>query len=283
MGKTTIAKAIFDKIHYCFDGSNFLENVREKLRTNDGIIHLQKTLCYEILGYQELKVGSISRGINVTIERLRCKRILVVLDDVEKLDEINQLLGRYDWFGFGSRIIITTRDRHFLDTFQKDWRVMYYEVKELNKHEAHELFCLHAFGRNKPEEDYLELVNQFVHYAKGLPLALKIIGVDLYRRSKHEWKTALEKYKRIPKRDIQEIHKISYDSLNQTQQEIFLDIACFLKGSHMDLVIDILTSMSLYEPYYDIKSLIDKCLVIVTRDNKLSMHDLIQQMGWKIV
>ena len=42
VGKTTIAKVIFDKIHYCFDGSSFLENVREKLRTNDGIIHLQK-------------------------------------------------------------------------------------------------------------------------------------------------------------------------------------------------------------------------------------------------
>ena len=283
VGKTTIAKVIFDKIHYCFDGSSFLENVREKSRTNDGIIHLQKTLCDEILGYRELKVGSISRGINVTIERLHYKRILVVLDDVEKLDEINQLLGRYDWFGFGSRIIITTRDRHFLDTLEKDCHVMYYEVKELNKHEAHELFCLHAFGRNKPKEDYSELVDQFVHYAKGLPLALKIIGVDLYRRTKHEWKSALEKYKRIPKRDIQEILKISYDSLDQTQQEIFLDIACFLKGSHMDLVIDILTSMSLYEPYYDIKSLIDKCLVIVTRDNKLSMHDLIQQMGQEIV
>ena len=72
---------------------------------------------------------------------------------------------------------------------------MYHEVKELNKHEAHELFCLHAFGRNKSEEDYSKLVNQFVHYAKGLPLALKIIGVDLYRRTKHEWKSALEKYK----------------------------------------------------------------------------------------
>ena len=51
----------------------------------------------------------------------------------------------------------------------------------------------------------------------------------------------------------------------------------------MDLVINILTSMSLYEPYYDIKGLIDKCLIIFTRDNKLSMHDLIQQMGQEIV
>ena len=45
VGKTTFAKAIFDKIRYCFDGSSFLENVREKSRTIDGKIYLQKTLC----------------------------------------------------------------------------------------------------------------------------------------------------------------------------------------------------------------------------------------------
>ena len=283
VGKTTIAKAIFDKIHYHFDGSSFLEDVRENSRTNAGVIHLQNTLCSEILGFRELKVGSISRGINVTTERLHYKRILIVLDDVEKLDEIEKLLGRCDWFASGSRIIITTRDKHFLDVLQRDWHVMYYEVKKLNKHEAHELFCLHAFGRHKSKEDYSELVDQFVHYAKGLPLALKIIGVDLYGRTKREWKSALEKYKRIPKGDIQEILKISYDKLDETQQEFFLDIACSLKGYHMDIVMDILTSMNFYDPYYDIKSLIDKCLIIVTRDNNLSMHDLIQQMGWEIV
>ena len=69
-------------------------------------------------------MGSISGEINVTIERLHCKRILAILDDVEKLDEVDQLLGRYDWFGFGSRIIITTRDRHFLDMLEKDCHVM---------------------------------------------------------------------------------------------------------------------------------------------------------------
>ena len=132
-------------------------------------------------------------------------------------------------------------------------------------------------------EDYLEIVNRVIHYAKGLPLALKIIGVDLYRRTKHEWKMALEKYKRIPKRDIQEILKISYDGLEQTQQEIFLDIAYFLKRFCKDEVGDILRSINNHDPHYDIKRLIDKCLIIVTEDNKLSMHDLIQQMGWEIV
>ena len=40
-------------------------------------------------------------------------------------------------------------------------------VKELGDHEALELFSMHAFKQNKPEEDYLELTNQVICYAKG--------------------------------------------------------------------------------------------------------------------
>ncbi|XP_030939439.1 TMV resistance protein N-like [Quercus lobata] len=283
VGKTTIAKVIFNKIHYCFDGSSFLDNVSEKSRTIDGLIKLQESLCNDILGYQNLKVGSISKGINVTIERLHRKRILIVLDNVENLDEIEFFSENYDRFTSGSRIIITTRDKHLLDILIKNNTVMYYEVKELNKHEAHKLFCQEAFGRINFKEDYSELVNKFIDYAKGLPLVLKIIGADLYGRTKHEWKSALDKYKRIPKGDIQKILKISYDGLDQTQQEIFLDIAYFLKGFCKDKVVDIVRSINNHDPYYDIERLIDKYLIIVTEDNKLSMHDLIQQMGWEIV
>jgi hypothetical protein len=47
-------------------------------------------------------------------ERLHLKRILLVLDDVDKLDQLEKLAGKADWFGLGSRIIITTRDKHLL-------------------------------------------------------------------------------------------------------------------------------------------------------------------------
>ena len=43
VGKTTIAKAIYDRISYRFEAKNFLENVRENSITK-GIIHLQETL-----------------------------------------------------------------------------------------------------------------------------------------------------------------------------------------------------------------------------------------------
>jgi SpoVK/Ycf46/Vps4 family AAA+-type ATPase len=50
VGKTTIAKAVFNMIAYRFEGSSFIENVRENSRTNDGVLQLQETLYFEILG-----------------------------------------------------------------------------------------------------------------------------------------------------------------------------------------------------------------------------------------
>jgi nucleoside-triphosphatase THEP1 len=284
VGKTTIAKAVFNMIAYRFEGSSFIENVRENSRTNDSVLQLQETLYSEILGDRNLKLGSISKGINVIMERLQHKKILLILDDVEELVQVENFLGKCDWFASGSRIIITTRDKHLLATLQEGGRVSYYnyKVKELDNHEARELFCLHAFKRNKPKEYYSELVDQFIHYVKGLPLALKIIGSDLCDKEIRCWKSALDKYKRNPYPNIQEILKISYDGLDQGQQNIFLDIACFLKGYRKHEVIDILHSCNSNDPFYDIEKLIDKCLLLVAKDDILSMHDLIQQMGLEI-
>ena len=157
-----------------------------------------------------------------------------------------------------------------------------YEVEELDECEAIELFSEHAFGRNKPNEDYLKLTNQVIHYAKGLPLALEIMGADFYGRTKLEWKSALAKYEKIPNTDIQEILKISYQGLDEIERDLFLEIACFFKGYHMNNVVDILEACDLY-PVYGIQKLIDKCLVTIGQYNNLSMHDLVQQMGKEIV
>jgi nucleoside-triphosphatase THEP1 len=284
VGKTTIAKAVFNIIAYRFEGSSFIENVRENSRTYDGVLQLQETLYSEILVNRNLKVGSVSKRTNVIMERLQHKKILLILDDVEKLVHVENLLGKCDWFASGSRIIITTRDKHLLATLREGGRVIYYnyKVQELGEHEARELLCQHAFKQNKPKEYYSELVDQFINYAKGLPLALKIIGSHLCEKDIRFWKSALLKYKRIPCPNIQEILKISYDGLDQAQQDIFLDIACFLKGYYKHVVIDILHSCNSNDPFYDIEKLIDKCLLFVPKDNTLSMHDLIQQMGLEI-
>ena len=279
IGKTTIAKAIFNLIACQFERSSFLENVRENSKTDDGVLQLQKKL-----GGRNLELHGVSKGIIEIMEILRHKRILLILDDVDKLVQVKNLLGNCDWFAFGSRIIITTREEKVLSTFQKDFHLTYnnYRVKELDEHESHELFCQHAFKRNKPTKDYLELVDHFIHYAKGLPLALRIIGADLHERDIQYWNSILGKYKKILNPDILQVLKISYDGLDETQRDIFLDIACLFKGFDKEFVVDLLQSSDSYEPFCDIEKLIDKDLIIVD-NGKLVMHDLIQQMGFEIV
>ena len=125
-------------------------------------------------------------------ETLCQKKVLIILDDVDELAQIENLLGKCDWFAPGSRIIVTTRDKHLLTSLGNGLST--YKVTGLDKHEAIELFSKHAFRRNKPNEGYLELANQFICYAKGLPLALVVMGADLYGRTKAEWKLRLDKY-----------------------------------------------------------------------------------------
>lgn len=115
IAKTTIAKLCYNSLFESFEGSTFLENVSATSKQCNGLAELQETLLIEILGNNDnLKVASVARGINLIRERLRNKRVLIVLDDVDHLDQLEALDSSRDWFGSGSRIIITTRDEHLL-------------------------------------------------------------------------------------------------------------------------------------------------------------------------
>ena len=279
IGKTTIAKAVYNRIVDCFEGSCFLENVRENSRTSDGKIQLQEKILSKILRASHVKVDNVSRGINVIKERLCNKRVLLILDDVDNSRQIEDLLGQCNWFALG-RVIITTRDEHVIATLPQGCRT--YKVEELGAHEALELFSQHAFHKSKPPQDYSDLAYRVMDYTKGLPLALTIIGSDLYGRTKDAWKAAINKYEKIPRADILEILKVSYDGLEESEKDIFLDISCFFRGWFKDYVVNILDACELF-PDHGIPRLVNKCLINEEQNGTLSMHDLLQQMGREIV
>ena len=189
------------------------------------------------------------------------------------------MLGKCDWFASGSIVIITTRDEHVLSTLPKGHLI--YKVKELGPCEARDLFNMHAFPTNEPKEDYSELAELIISYAKGLPLALKVMGSDLCKKSKCEWRSAFEMYKDCQHKQIQETLKISFLGLSENEKDIFLDIACFFKGRDKDYVVKILDACDLHLDFC-IGRLIDKCLITVEYGT-LWMHDLLQQMGREIV
>uniref|UniRef100_A0A7N2LHW1 TIR domain-containing protein n=2 Tax=Quercus lobata TaxID=97700 RepID=A0A7N2LHW1_QUELO len=280
IGKTTIAKAVYNKIVGNFERSCFLANVRENSRTDDDTIKLQEKILSKILQNQHLKVNNVSEGINVIKERLRSKRVLLVLDDVDKSKQIENLLAKHDWLVSGSRVIITTRDEHLLIALGKVCTT--YKVKKLDNHEALDLFSQYAFHKVKPDEEYSKLTNQALYYAKGLPLALEIIGSNLCGETKPVWESTLRKYEKYPDERINEILEVSYDGLGENEKNIFLDISCFFKGRSKDFVENILDKCNLY-PKSGIQILVHKSLITIDQYGKLSMHDLIQQMGMEIV
>ncbi|RVW78521.1 Disease resistance-like protein CSA1 [Vitis vinifera] len=101
--------------------------------------------------------------------------------------------------GEGSRVIITTRNKHVLAVQEVD---DLYEVEGLNSEEACELFSLYAFKQNLPKSDYRNLACRVVGYCQGLPLALKVLGSLLFNKTIPEWESELRKLDREPEAEI---------------------------------------------------------------------------------
>lgn len=194
IGKTTIAKAIYNNLAYQFEGSSFLTSVREISKQPQGLLQLQETLLFEILGDKQIKLFDTHRGIDVIRRWLGCKRVLLVLDDVDQREQLEALARECDWFGEGSRIIITSRDESLLVDHGVE---SVYNVKELNFNDAIQLFSWYAFKRPCPGEGYEELAYRAVNNAKGSPLALKLLGSKLHGRGISQWKSELDKLERF--------------------------------------------------------------------------------------
>ncbi|XLS82338.1 hypothetical protein HN51_048169 [Arachis hypogaea] len=237
-GKTTISKVIYNKLFRKFEGRCFLLNIREVWDQDNGILYLQQQLLSSIFKTTKIKVENIESGKSILEKRLGQKKILLVLDDVDKLEQLNSLAASRKWFCPGSIIIITTRDEHLLRCLRID---KLYSMKELNDKESIELFSWHAFKEPCPKEEFASLANEVVSYCERLPLALEVIGSHLFNRKVYEWRSVLNKLKTIPNNDVNKKLKISFDGLSDDRdREIFLDVAFFFIGMDKNDVIDIL-------------------------------------------
>ncbi|KAF8010112.1 hypothetical protein BT93_J0924 [Corymbia citriodora subsp. variegata] len=189
IGKTTVAKVICDRVIREFEGVSLLENVGDT--NQDTLLLLQKRLLHDVLKVQGLETFDLHSNINEIKAKLRHRRILLVLDNITKKDQIEYFgAGDRDWFQHGSRILITTRDEQLLEDIKVDNRHM---LPGLTHKESLELLSHHAFREDHPKEGYEELSERLVHYTGGLPIALKRLGSFLSKKNKNQWQEILEK------------------------------------------------------------------------------------------
>ncbi|KAL8258349.1 hypothetical protein R6Q59_030390 [Mikania micrantha] len=276
-GKTTLASSLYDDISARFNGCCFLENIKEK-SSKDGLEKLQQKILSSVSKRKVLTINRVEDGKRMIKSNLYHRKVLIVLDDVNDRKQLDALVGSHDWFGEGSRIIITTRDENLLNSHKVN---MIHHTSLLDDEEAIELFCRRAPREYRNIEDYELLSKGVVTYARGLPLALVVLASFLCDKDINEWRSALARLKEVPNADILKTLQISYDGLKQVEKTLFLDIACFFRGTYKNAAIEIFNACGLH-PVIGIKVLIQKALITISH-GRFEMHDLIQEMGHYIV
>ncbi|GKF23561.1 NB-ARC domains-containing protein, partial [Tanacetum coccineum] len=245
IGKNNLAKAIYNLMYMHYEGSCFCEYAKEVTK-RQGIIQVQMHLINKILKTEDLKISSVSEGSTVIKQRMACKPILLVLDDVDHRDQLEALAGSAD------------EDRSL------------------------ELFRSYAFKEKVSSIEFKEVSQKVVKYVQGHPLALKVLGRFLYDKTVGQWVSELEKLKVYPNEQLQRVLRISYDGLDLHQKNILLDIACLFVGENRDFVASILDGYNFFADT-NMKVLVDKSLIMISGDMSLQMHDLIQAMARGIV
>ncbi|CAI0421117.1 unnamed protein product [Linum tenue] len=279
IGKTTISKAVYNDVSSRFERSCFLEDIRETLLKNDGAVTLQNKIISSIMRHDS-HVKDTSEGIHIIRDKVCKYKVLIVLDNVDRRFEFDNIFGNLRDFSIESRFIMTTRDIRVLDFFEE---CRLFEAKVMTHIDSFQLFRKHAFGVGDHQEEKEILCEEFVKAAAGLPLALKVIGSLLFRKEKRVWQEKLEELKERPSDTrVHEILKISYNDLTPAEKDIFLDIACFFVGKTKELPFYMWNDCKFY-PESSVSSLILRSLLRIDERNQFWMHDHIRDLGRAIV
>lgn len=283
IGKTTIAKAAYNLTFHGFPRSCFLTDVTSATSPDSPqsvhrFVCLHKKFLFDI----PKEIYSMDEGINKIQCAVRGRKVLIVFDGLNDLDQFNAILGMRESFYPGSKIIITTRLHENISKARDQVSAMF-KVEGLDSHASHELFCWHAFKQDYHVQGYECYIVSVVEHCGGNPLALQVLGSSLFGKTLEAWKSAVQNLSLITGDPIiQSILKISFSSLSDHDKRLFLHIAFFFIGKDMNFTATILDSCD-FSTRFGIQNLVDKCLVEFGLDDKLFMHPLLRDMGMEII
>ncbi|KAH9293941.1 hypothetical protein KI387_040864 [Taxus chinensis] len=270
-GKTTLAKELFNRKRSEYNASCFLFDVREASAKTE-LPFCQSKLLIDLF-QDKRKFQSIDEGssyLHYRMERSRLLRFLIVVDDIDHANQLDALSVR-DSLNSGSLLIITTRDEGVL---KRSGITIRYKMKEMNINHGRELFCWHAFRRNCPVSGFEDLVESFVKVCGGLPLSLQVLGGLVFGYTDKEyWKSQLDKISKMLPGDIKHRLKISFDSLDSEEKQIFMDIACFFIGKDKKMAIRIWEGSG-WSAKHALQTLRDRCLIMFDRVYETIWHDV---------
>ncbi|XP_039166460.1 disease resistance protein RUN1 [Eucalyptus grandis] len=116
----------------------------------------------------------------------------------------------------------------------------------------------------------------------GLPLVLMVMGSLLKgKEDQRVWKEMLEKLRNVPTTAVQQKLRVSYNTLEHEEQQMFLDIACFLIGTDKRIASYLWDDLKFF-PLSGLGKMFTRSLIKYNDDNELRMHDLLRDLGRSI-
>jgi disease resistance protein RPS2 len=222
VGKTLLLQTVYGsaKVLGHFRGANFIwltvgqtPDVMALYRTLSKKLHLDPELHANPEDFKRyLHTGFIRR------------RVFLVLDDVWSGEAFDSLdLAKGD----GSVTLLTTRIQSLLERVSPD--ICQVHMTPLSPEDSWSLFCVHAFKppSNVPCE-LKALAQSMAEECQGLPLALKVIGGAMFRKSSPElqWKPLLKNLRescmqhRTVEVNLYEHLKLGYNLLSEDDERL---------------------------------------------------------------
>ncbi|KOM54580.1 hypothetical protein LR48_Vigan10g047200 [Vigna angularis] len=268
-----------------------LKNNMEKLvKWKIALYQVAKLFSFHIYhgdGYEYELIGKIVEWVSKKINRAHYPIGLESqVQEVMKLLDVGcdggaHMIGIHGTGGIGKSTLVQ-------DVYNNLISERTYEVKKLNNKDALVLLKWKAFKKHYFDPRYEKLLNRAVTFSAGIPLALEVIGSNLCGKSVEEWKSVIHQLEKCPNNPVEAILKSSFDSLEEKERGVFLDLACCYKGYELAEVEDILQAHYGQNMKCYIDLLVDKSLVKLSHGTKpcydrVTLHDLIEDMGKDIV
>nr|VDD33439.1 unnamed protein product [Brassica oleracea] len=287
IGKTTLVTKLYEKLKNEFVRHVFIKDIHN-ISEGYGLNDLPTILLEDLLKVKNPIIGTLPAAHAAYKDQLLKTKALVVLDNVSNKEQIDVLLGERDWIAKGSKIVISTTDISLTHNLVSD----IYEVPPLSDRDALQHFIHYAFD---DQEDialglgiFSKLLKDFVHYTKGNPLALRILGRELSGKDETIWESKLaaltQHHNSPPGKNtsmmLQRVWKGTYDGLSQNQKDTLLDIACFrsLDENYVASLLDAHGPCSSDARNVDIADLVNKFMINIS-SGKVEMHDTLYMLS----
>jgi hypothetical protein len=207
--------------HNQYEKSSFLDNVKSK-----DINDVKKKLLQDLCDKELRKDEDVDKYLNEIKQCMISKKVLVVVDDVDKTKNLEDLRLLIDKDATNvdckSKVLVNCRN----------WQILKNHVREsakvdmtlLEEEQASKLFMWHAFKHANPMTNDLKIISMdIIKACGGLPLSLEVLGCYLWDIHDLEiWKGALHELKggrnitgSFDNEMLWKTLRISYDHLNE--------------------------------------------------------------------